>query len=119
MEFKRKIYDKLLEWKRSSAGRSALMVDGARRVGKSFIVEAFAKREYRSYLLIDFNRPRPGAVEAITEESNDLDFLFAKLAGAVYRMMLLYRGGFPKPAQLIRMLRENRSAAHTDAGKEG
>ena len=46
-------------------------------------------------------------------------FLFAKLAGAVYRMMLLYRGGFPKPAQLIRMLRENRSAAHTDAGKEG
>ncbi len=87
MEFKRKIYDKLLEWKRSSAGRSALMVDGARRVGKSFIVEAFAQREYRSYLLIDFNRPRPGAVEAITEESNDLDFMFAKLS-ALYDVKL-------------------------------
>ncbi|MBR6107631.1 MAG: ABC transporter permease [Oscillospiraceae bacterium] len=46
-------------------------------------------------------------------------YLFAKLAGAVYRMMLLYRGGFPKPAQLIRMLRENRSSAKAGAGKEG
>ena len=46
-------------------------------------------------------------------------FLFAKLAGAVYKMMLLYRGGFPKPAQLIRMLRENSSSAKTKAGKEG
>ena len=87
MEFKRKIYEKLLEWKRSSAGRSALMVDGARRVGKSFIVEAFARREYRSFLLIDFNRPRPGVVEAITEESNDLDFMFAKLS-ALYDVKL-------------------------------
>ena len=87
MEFKRKIYDKLLEWKRSSDGRTALMVDGARRVGKSFIVEAFARQEYRSYLLIDFNRPRPGAVEAITEESNDLDFMFAKLS-ALYDVKL-------------------------------
>ena len=56
------------------------MVDGARRVGKSYIAELFAKHEYRSYLMIDFNRPRPGAVQAITEESNDLDFMFAKLA---------------------------------------
>ncbi len=87
MELKRKIYGKLVDWKRTSSGRTALMVDGARRVGKSFIVEAFAKREYRSYLLIDFNRPRPGAVEAITEESNDLDFMFAKLA-AIYDVQL-------------------------------
>ena len=87
MELKRKIYGKLVDWKRTSSGRTALMVDGARRVGKSFIVEAFAKREYRSYLLIDFNRPRPGAVEAITEESNDLDFMFAKLS-AIYDVQL-------------------------------
>jgi len=50
---KRKIYEKLLEWKRTSAGRTALMIDGARRVGKSYIVEEFAKREYEAYLIIE------------------------------------------------------------------
>ena len=80
MELKRKIYDRLVAWKETSCGKTALMVDGARRVGKSYIAELFAKHEYRSYLMIDFNRPRPGAVQAITEESNDLDFMFAKLA---------------------------------------
>ena len=51
---KRKIYKILLEWKNRSAGTSAIMLDGARRVGKSYIAEEFAKREYESYLLIDF-----------------------------------------------------------------
>ena len=87
MELRRKIYEKLLEWKNVSRGRTALMVDGARRVGKSHIAEAFARREYRSHLMIDFNHPRPGAVEAITQESNDLDFMFAKLA-ALYDVRL-------------------------------
>ncbi len=50
---KRKIYKKMLEWKAVSDGRSALMIDGARRVGKSWIAEEFAKNEYESYLLID------------------------------------------------------------------
>jgi len=45
---KRKIYDKLLDWKRNGAGRTALLIDGARRVGKSYIVEEFAKAEYKS-----------------------------------------------------------------------
>ena len=51
---RRKIYQELLQWKQRN-GESALLVQGARRVGKSYIVEAFAKAEYKSYILIDFN----------------------------------------------------------------
>ena len=53
--FKRKIYDKLLEWKSEFNGRSALLIEGARRIGKSTIVEEFARSEYQSYILIDFS----------------------------------------------------------------
>ena len=52
----RKIYKKLLEWKQQSNGKSALLIDGARRVGKSYIVKQFAEKEYKSYILIDFNK---------------------------------------------------------------
>lgn len=52
--FKRKIYNKMLEWKRDSDGRTALLIEGARRIGKSTVVEEFAKNEYESYILIDF-----------------------------------------------------------------
>ena len=52
--FKRKIYDKLLEWKKESDGHTALLVEGARRIGKSTVVEEFGKKEYESYILIDF-----------------------------------------------------------------
>lgn len=51
---KRKIYNKLLNWKHDEQGRVALLIEGARRVGKSYIVEEFAKNEYRSYILVDF-----------------------------------------------------------------
>ena len=53
---KRKIYNKLLEWKERRNGATAVLVEGARRVGKSYIVEEFARTEYDSYLLIDFNK---------------------------------------------------------------
>ena len=53
---KRKIYDKLLKWKEESQGETALLIDGARRVGKSYIVRKFAEKEYKSYILIDFNK---------------------------------------------------------------
>lgn len=53
---KRKIYDELVAWKKRSNGATALMIDGVRRVGKSFIAEEFAKSEYRSYILIDFGQ---------------------------------------------------------------
>lgn len=54
MNFKRKIYEKLLEWKNSPVRNSALLIEGARRVGKSTIVEEFAKNEYKDYIMIDF-----------------------------------------------------------------
>ena len=53
--FKRKIYSKLKDWKETSKGQSALLLEGARRIGKSTVVEEFGKNEYRSYILIDFN----------------------------------------------------------------
>ena len=52
---KRKIYEKLLDWKHKEAGRTALLIDGARRVGKSYIAKEFAETEYKSYILIDFS----------------------------------------------------------------
>ena len=52
--FKRKIYSVMQEWKLRSDGKTALLIEGARRVGKSTVVEEFAKNEYRSYILIDF-----------------------------------------------------------------
>ena len=54
MLFKRKLYQKLLKWKEISAGSSALLIEGARRIGKSTIVEEFAKAEYDDYMLLDF-----------------------------------------------------------------
>lgn len=52
MIFKRKIYNQILQWKQESNGKTALLIEGARRVGKSTLVEEFAKREYDSYILI-------------------------------------------------------------------
>ena len=76
--FKRKIYDKLLEWKQESDGNTALLVEGARRIGKSTVVEAFAKNEYESYILIDFSIA-PKGVKALFEDVSDLNFLFLQL----------------------------------------
>ena len=76
--FRRKIYDKLLEWKTESDGRTALLIEGARRVGKSTVVEEFAKNEYESYILIDFSRASK-AVKKLFEDISDLDYLFLQL----------------------------------------
>lgn len=76
--FRRKIYDKLLGWKTESDGRTALLIEGARRVGKSTVVEEFAKNEYESYILIDFSRASK-AVKELFEDISDLDYLFLQL----------------------------------------
>lgn len=76
--FRRKIYDKLLEWKTESDGRTALLIEGARRVGKSTVVEEFAKKEYESYIFIDFSRASK-AVKELFEDISDLDYLFLQL----------------------------------------
>ena len=76
--FRRKIYDKLLEWKNESEGRTAVLIEGPRRVGKSTIVEAFARQEYESFILIDFSIV-PKTVHELFEDLSDLDYLFLQL----------------------------------------
>lgn len=78
---KRKIYEKLVDWKRDGAGRTALLIDGARRVGKSYIAEMFAKSEYKSYILVDFNRAGDDVKDLFLHYMNDLDTFFMYLAG--------------------------------------
>ena len=81
-QMKRKIYDRLLEWKQKDAGRSALLIDGARRVGKSYIAEEFAKREYKSYVLIDFSKADDDVKDVFRHYLEHLDTFFLKLSGS-------------------------------------
>lgn len=76
--FKRKIYSKMQEWKKDSNGKTALLIEGARRIGKSTVVEEFAKNEYDSYILIDFSRASKETKE-LFEDVSDLNFLFLQL----------------------------------------
>ena len=66
--FKRKIYDKLLQWKKDSDGKTALLIEGARRIGKSTIVESFGRNEYKSYIIIDFSIVSKNIRELFEEE---------------------------------------------------
>ncbi len=77
---KRKMLDKLRQWKERSNGESAVLVRGARRVGKSYIVEEFAKSEYKSYILIDFNLADEQVRDMFLNDLNDLDTFFLKLS---------------------------------------
>lgn len=70
MAMNRKIYSRLLEWKKNN-GRTALLIEGARRVGKSFIVEEFGRNEYDSYMLINFDKVGK-AVRNIFEDLSDI-----------------------------------------------
>lgn len=79
MIFKRKVYDKLKEWKTLSAGSSALLLEGARRIGKSTIVEEFAKKEYDDYMILDFARENQEIKHNFEENMNDLDTFFRNL----------------------------------------
>ena len=73
---KRKIYQQLLDWKEKRNGEVALLVEGARRIGKSYIVEEFAKNEYESYILIDFNKAPQMVRDWFDLYLEDLDTLF-------------------------------------------
>ncbi len=70
---KRKIYDELLKWKKEEQGAVALLVEGARRVGKSYIVEEFAKNEYKSYILVDFAHISKSMQSVFDEYLNETD----------------------------------------------
>ena len=84
--FKRKIYSRLLQWKQEENGRTALLIKGARRVGKSTIVKEFARREYRSYMLVDFAKASDEVKGLFTDLMN-LDFIFLRLQ-AIYNVVL-------------------------------
>lgn len=87
--FKRKIYDKILKWKEENHGKTALLIEGARRVGKSTIVEEFAHKEYQSCIIIDFNKARK-EVKELFEDLMDMDLLFLKLQ-QMYHVELIDR----------------------------
>lgn len=87
--FKRKLYNRLLEWKRIQNGKTAILVEGARRVGKSTLVEQFAKNEYESYILIDFNEASE-AVKSLFSNLMNKDFLFLQLQ-SIYNVVLKER----------------------------
>lgn len=76
--FKRKLYDSLLRWKEQWQGKYAVLIEGARRVGKSTLAENFAKREYKSYILIDFSKASR-ELNALFEDMMDLDYFFVRL----------------------------------------
>ena len=84
--FKRKIYSRLLQWKQEENGRTALLIKGARRVGKSTIVKEFAQREYKSYMLVDFAKASDEVKGLFTDLMN-LDFIFLRLQ-AIYNVVL-------------------------------
>ena len=112
MLFKRKIYDKFLAWKTECAGKKALLVEGARRIGKSTVVEEFAKNEYKSYILIDFAKASSDVKEYFQLYLNDLDTFFMLLS-VQYGVQLHERDSviifdevqlFPKAREAIKYL---------------
>ena len=76
--FRRKLYDKMLQWKAERGGSTALLIKGARRVGKSTLAETFAKNEYDSYLFIDFTEVSQD-IRDLFNDISDLDSLFLQL----------------------------------------
>lgn len=108
---KRKIYDALLTWKQKG-GQTALLIDGARRVGKSYIASVFAQQEYKSHIIIDFGNAPQDILDLFVNDSADLDLFFAKLS-AYYATLLHKRESlivfdevqqFPRARQLIKYL---------------
>ena len=110
--FERKIYKQLLAWKNEAHGEKALLIEGARRIGKSTIAEEFAKNEYRSYLLIDFTIASDFVRNAFNNYLNDLD-TFWMLIQSEYHKQLFPRDSliifdeiqrFPKAREAIKYL---------------
>lgn len=102
----------MLRWKENSRGATALMIDGARRVGKSFLCQQFAENEYKSHILIDFGNTPKDILDVFENDSTNLDLFFAKLA-AFYNTQLYKRKSviifdevqqFPRARQLIKYL---------------
>lgn len=109
---KRKLYRELCGWKEKSQGKTAMLIEGARRVGKSYIAESFARNEYKSHIIIDFGNAPQDILDLFLHESADLDLFFSKLS-AFYGTILHRRESiivfdevqqFPRARQLIKYL---------------
>ena len=112
MILRRKIYNKLLAWKKECMGSKAILVEGARRIGKSTVCEEFGKNEYKSYIVIDFARASDDVKEYFEKQLNDLD-TFYMLISASYGKKLYHRDSliifdevqvFPKAREAIKYL---------------
>ena len=121
--FKRKIYDKLLEWKEESDGKTALLIEGARRIGKSTVVEEFGKNEYDAYIIVDFSTASK-AIKDLFEDISDLDYVFLQLQ-LQYRVDLVKRKSLiifdevqlcPKARQAIKSLVKDRRYDYIETG---
>ncbi|MBP5735483.1 MAG: ATP-binding protein [Candidatus Methanomethylophilaceae archaeon] len=110
MAMKRKIYSELLKWKEEN-GQTALLIEGARRVGKSFIVEEFGKNEYESYMLINFGKVGK-AIREMFDDLTDIPFLLQKLSAAMHvklherRSLIIFDEvqRFPRAREAIKFL---------------
>ncbi|MGN0525827.1 MAG: ATP-binding protein [Acutalibacteraceae bacterium] len=121
--FKRKIYNKLLEWKNESNGNTALLIEGARRVGKSTVVEEFGKNEYETYILIDFSTASK-TVKELFDDISDLDYIFLQLQ-LQYHIDLVERNSLiifdevqlcPKARQAIKSLVKDHRYDYIETG---
>ena len=121
---KRKIYDKLIEWKKISNGSTAILINGARRVGKSYIAKQFAENEYKSYIIIDFGIAPKSILDLFLYDTSDLDLFFAKLS-AFYSTILYKRESlivfdevqqYPRARQLIKYLVEDGRYDYLETG---
>lgn len=121
--FKRKIYDKLLEWKRESDGKTALLIEGARRIGKSTVAEEFGKNEYETYILVDFSTASKN-VKELFDDVSDLDYIFLQLQ-LQYKIDLIERKSLiifdevqlcPKARQAIKSLVKDHRYDYIETG---
>lgn len=115
MAFRRKIYERLLEWKNTSAGSTAVFVDGARRVGKSFICRQFAEEEYDSHIVVDFGNLPAEVLDIFENDTANLDIFFLRLS-TYYKTALYPRRSaiifdevqlYPRARQLVKYLVED------------
>ena len=111
MEIKRKIYDKMIEWKRNTNGKKALLIEGARRIGKSTVAETLGRNEYKTYINIDFNKASKKILDSFDDLSN-LDIFFQTIS-LEYNVRLYPRESliifdeiqkFPKAREAIKYL---------------
>ncbi len=121
---KRKAYDRLLECKRGSDGRTAVLINGARRTGKSFLAKRFAEQEYESHILIDFSKASAMIKDAFKNDANHLDVLFNKIM-LEYDVTLVRRRSviifdevqmFPRAREMIKALVEDGRYDYIETG---